>query len=230
VKPDTLETAQVDAFTGLKPGPFTKKTVEELFLPGTIPTQEETSRVALQIDEASGLLWQDGCAGPQVTHGYFDLAKVEADHPSWQQANADWGARAAQGAGVRGGPEDTRTSFFYNNTFAPFGRSWGAPFAPTELCPIVVPPEVCDPFLTVCPPPPPPGDILTSVPDLRCADLESASDTLTAAGYAVGNVEPNDPGPDFVVSDTNPGAGALAPPGSSVDLRLRERKKVKFCG
>ena len=165
VPPSDLETAEVDAFTGLKPGPFTTKTVEELFLPGTVPAQEETSRVALGIDSASGLLWQEGCAGPEVTQGFFDLAGVEANHPNWQLANADWGARAAKGAGTSGGPERTRTSYFYNNSFAPFGRTWGAPFAPTELCPIVnvtcqpaVPPNPNDPFA-----PPDPNDPFNGV-------------------------------------------------------------------
>ena len=144
--PGDLETAEVDAFTGLKPGPFTTKTVDELFLPGTVPTQEETIRVAADIDEASGLLWQDGCLGPRVTRGFFDLSDVEARFENWQKANAAWGARAARGAGVRGGPESTRTSYFYNNSFAPFGRTWGAPFAPTALCPIVVVP-ICEPIV-----------------------------------------------------------------------------------
>ena len=36
-----LKTATVDAFTGLKPGPFTTKTVKEFFLPGTVPTEKE---------------------------------------------------------------------------------------------------------------------------------------------------------------------------------------------
>ena len=35
-----LETATVDAFTGLKPGPFTTKTVKEFFLPGHRPDPE----------------------------------------------------------------------------------------------------------------------------------------------------------------------------------------------
>ena len=135
--PSDLVTAPVDAFTGLQPGPFTTKTVDELFLPGTVPTQEESIRVTRQIDSASGLLWQPGCVGPEVTQGFFDLAGVDANFPTWQQADFAWGARAARGSGVRGGPEGTRTSYFYNSSFAPFGRTWGAPFAPTELCPIV---------------------------------------------------------------------------------------------
>ena len=52
--PDGLKTATVDAFTGLRPGPYTTKTVKELFLPGTVPSERETSRVGLEIDEASG--------------------------------------------------------------------------------------------------------------------------------------------------------------------------------
>ena len=89
------------------------------------------------IDKATGLLWQDGCQGPKVTRGFFDLREVEANFPAWQKANAAWGARAARGSGVRGGPKGTRTSYFYNGAFAPFGRTWGAPFMPTRAVPEV---------------------------------------------------------------------------------------------
>jgi membrane peptidoglycan carboxypeptidase len=138
--PEGLRTTRVDAFTGLRPGPFTTKTVREYFLPGTVPQEEETSRIALEIDEASGLRWRNGCVGPRVTKGFFDLSEVESNHKSWQQANRNWAARAARGTGVRGGPEGTRTSYFYLNSFAPFGRSWGAPFAPKDFCPLAPPP------------------------------------------------------------------------------------------
>ncbi len=159
--PGGLETATVDAFTGLRPGPFTTKTVKELFLPGTVPTARETIRVSLEVDEASGLLWQDGCVGPKVTKGYVDLSEVESNFPAWQKANRLWANRAAQGPGKRGGPEGTRTSYFYTNGFAPFGRSWGAPFPPRETCPLAPPPSP-----SACPPEPsgevvcvpPPGD------------------------------------------------------------------------
>jgi membrane peptidoglycan carboxypeptidase len=228
VQPNDLETAEVDAFTGFKPGPFTRETVEELFLPGTVPTQEETSRVGVQIDEASGLLWQEGCVGPQVTRGYFDLSQVEAGFPNWQEANAGWAARAARGAGVRGGPEDTRTSYFYNNSFAPFGRTWGAPFAPTQLCPIPEPPPVvCDPFLVPCPPP---GELIP-MPDLRCLDIESATQVLTGLSLVVGEVkEGGGRGDDDpVVSDTKPGIGELLLPGTPVEITLRPRDRVDAC-
>ncbi len=138
--PDGLKSATVDAFTGLRPGPFTKKTVKELFLPGTIPKDRETSRISLEVDEASGLLWEDGCVGPKVTKGFFDLSEVDSNWPAWQKANKNWASRAARGPGTRGTSRGTRTSYFYTNGFAPFGRSWGAPFAPTKVCPQAPPP------------------------------------------------------------------------------------------
>ena len=228
VRPSDLETAEVDAFTGLNPGPFTRETVEELFLPGTIPEQEETTRVGIQIDEASGLRWQEGCEGPQVTRGYFDLSQVEAGFENWQSANANWGARAAKGSGVRGGPEDTRTSYFYNNSFAPFGRTWGAPFAPSGLCPIYTPPPAeCDPFFFPCPPP---VDGTFQVPQVRCLDLESAVALLNSTGLAVGNVDAKGQDDDLVVETTRPSAGEFVPPGTSIDINLRARDKVDGCG
>jgi membrane peptidoglycan carboxypeptidase len=147
--PSGLVTATVDAFTGLKRGPYTKKTVKELFIKGTVPTDRETIRVSREIDEASGLLWQDGCVGPKVTKGFFNINEVESNFPNWQKANRGWAARAAKGSGVRGGPEGTRTTYFYNSQFHPFGKSWGAPFAPREKCPLAPKPTPlpsCDPF------------------------------------------------------------------------------------
>ena len=166
--PSGLQTATVDAFTGLRPGPFTTKTVKELFIKGTVPKARETIRVSVEIDEASGLLWQDGCVGPKVSRGFFDLTEVESNFPNWQKANRLWAARAAKGTGVRGGPEGTRTTYFYNGAFAPFGRSWGAPFAPRERCPLAPEPEpepTCDPESPdPCLPVDPPGGPKPSKP------------------------------------------------------------------
>ncbi|HEX6869231.1 MAG TPA: transglycosylase domain-containing protein [Candidatus Limnocylindrales bacterium] len=156
-----LVTAKVDAYTGLRPGPFSTRTVTEYFLPGTVPSRKETVRIAVTVDSKTGLKWRDGCAGPKVTRGYFNLSEVESNYPNWQKANANWGARAARGSGVGGGPKGTRTAYFYNGAFAPFGRTWGARFAPTKLCPLYTPPPaVCDPFaspdpgqpVVICPP------------------------------------------------------------------------------
>ena len=98
---------------------------------------EETIRSGVEIDEASGLLWQDGCVGPKVTKGFFNLSEVEADFPNWQKANAQLGGAGGRGPGRAGAARRApgrRTST--TTGFRPFGRSWGAPFAPTENCPI----------------------------------------------------------------------------------------------
>ncbi len=144
IPPAGLVTAQVDAFSGLLPGPYTARTVKELFIEGTVPTRIDDLHLELAIDEATGLLWQDGCAGPMVTQGFLDFSRVEPRFPAWQEFTQDWATRAAKGSGVRGGPEATRTSYFYNNSFAPFGKSWGGVFAPTEICAPVAPP-ICEP-------------------------------------------------------------------------------------
>ncbi len=160
--PDGLKSATVDAFTGLKPGPYTTKTVKELFLPGTVPTQKESIRIGREIDEASGLLWQEGCVGPKVTRGFFNLSEVESNFPAWQKANQNWASRAAKGNGVRGTSKGTRTAYFYSGQFRPFGSSWGAPFAPREKCPLAPPPSPppCDPLLVSFCPSEPPGGVV----------------------------------------------------------------------
>ena len=147
--PSGLVTATVDAFTGLKRGPYTTKTVKELFIKGTVPTDRETIRVSREIDAASGLLWQDGCVGPKVTKGFFNINEVESNFPNWQRADRNWAARAARGSGVGGGLKGTRTTYFYNGQFRPFGSTWGAPFAPSKTCPLAPEPTpipTCDPL------------------------------------------------------------------------------------
>jgi hypothetical protein len=151
-KPGGLVTAEVDAFSGLLPGPYTAATVSELFIEGTVPTRTDDLHVELDIDEATGFLWQDGCTGPMVKQGFLDFSGAEPRFPGWQQYTQEWAARAATGPGTRGGPAEkkTRTSFFYNNSFAPFGKTWGGTFAPTEVCAPIQPP-VCDPGTTFDP-------------------------------------------------------------------------------
>ncbi|MEI7742153.1 MAG: transglycosylase domain-containing protein [Chloroflexota bacterium] len=141
IKPKGLVTATVDAFTGMKPGPSTRKTISEMFVPGTEPTSASSVAVAVDVDSASGLLWQEGCVGPMVTKTFIDLSNAEAGFKTWQKADIAWQARAARGAGVAGGPKHTRTAYFYGGGFYPFGRSWGGDFAPTKPCPIGPPPS-----------------------------------------------------------------------------------------
>jgi membrane peptidoglycan carboxypeptidase len=171
VKPAGLVTATVDAFTGMLPGPTTTKTITELYLPGTAPTSAGRFTVTRDVDAATGLLWQDGCAGPQVTRSYIDYSQAEAAWPAWQSADIGWQARAARGSGVAGGPKGTRTSYFYGGfpAFFPFGTTWGGAFAPTKMCPVVPvtpPPSQCISFdpLFPCPSDQPPVPTLAPTP------------------------------------------------------------------
>lgn len=151
VRPDGIVAATVDAFSGLLPGPYTTTTFNELFIAGTAPKRVDDLHVALDIDAATGFLWQDGCAGPKVTRGFLDFSGVEPLFPQWQEFTQGWVERARQGTGVVGGPERTKTSYFYSSRFTPFGATWGGTFAPTEICAPVVP--SCPPIDGESPPP-----------------------------------------------------------------------------
>jgi len=104
-----LVSVAVDPWTGLRPaegGP----TVTELFIPGTEPQ----ARVGVD----------GGVCGVAI----LQSASFEGRFPNWMTANADWLARAAQGPDVRGGPDGTRTSYFFNTGFRPYGATWGPLF------------------------------------------------------------------------------------------------------
>ncbi len=118
--------------------PGTVSTVKEIFIEGTEPTRRDNLHVEARIDEATGLLWQDGCTGPPVTRTFLDFSQAEERFPEWQRYTQGWAQRAAQGVGVRGGPKNTRTMYFYSLGFAPFGRTWGGPFMPTDVCQPIV--------------------------------------------------------------------------------------------
>jgi membrane peptidoglycan carboxypeptidase len=136
-RPGGIQEADVDAFSGMRPGPFSKKTVRELFIQGTVPDKEDDTKKGMQVLEApdgTNYLWKDGCAGTPVTKGFLDLSKVEDNRARWAKANDDWIKRARKGAGVAGGPENTKTTYFYASFYQPYGASWGAPFPPTQSC------------------------------------------------------------------------------------------------
>jgi hypothetical protein len=133
-RPDGIVEREVDAFSGLLPGPGTVATVKELFIEGTEPTRRDDLHVAVQIDAATGLLWQEGCTGPMETRMFLDFSGVEPRFPEWQRFTQGWAERAARGPGVRGGPKRTRTMYFYNLSYHPYGATWGGRFKPTEVC------------------------------------------------------------------------------------------------
>ena len=142
--PDTLTTASVDLWTGLPAAGG--KSVTELFLPGTAP--------------------QGGLpAGQQCGEAVLQVAGFESQNDAWMKADRGWLARAERGAGVRG-PQGTRTSYFYNGLFNPYGHSWGplvggpgcaspSPSASVDPCASIDPTASVDPLASpvVCPSP-----------------------------------------------------------------------------
>ena len=139
-RPPGVVQASVDAFSGMRPGPFTTRSVKEWFIEGTVPTQVDNTKYGVEIDTATGNLWQEGCTGPKEVQGFLNLSGVESEFAAWGKYNQGWLARAAKGSGYAGGPEKTRTTYFYESgVWNPYGQTWGAPFAPTELCEIPLP-------------------------------------------------------------------------------------------
>lgn len=166
-RPPGLVQVSVDAFSGMRPGPFTTSTVKEWFIEDAVPTEVDNTKVGVEVDTATGKLWQEGCVGPKEVTGFLNLGGVESEFASWGEYNRGWLARAERGSGVAGGPERTRTTYFYETgVWNPFGRTWGAPFAPTEMCEIPAPTET--PFPSWSPGPGeslPPGETPTPSPD-----------------------------------------------------------------
>jgi len=104
--PGGLVRAKIDPFTGLKPTAGSQS-IDEVFISGTEP------RDALPA----------GVCGDAV----LDLPGIhEGQFANWKSADLDWIARARRGPGTSGGVNRTRTAYFYNGLFQPFGRSWGA--------------------------------------------------------------------------------------------------------
>ena len=159
-RPPGLVQVSVDANSGMLRGPFTTKTVREWFIEDALPTETDNTKYGIEVDAATGDFWQEGCAGPKEVKGFLNLGAVESEFPSWKKYNSGWIARAARGSGVAGGPERTRTTYFYETgAWNPFGQTWGAPFAPTETC--VIPEPSFDPFPPLFPGPGeslPPGE------------------------------------------------------------------------
>jgi membrane peptidoglycan carboxypeptidase len=92
-RPDGIVERQVDAVTGMLPGPFTSQTVTEIFAASNVPTQIDDLHERLRIEDATGKIWQEGCgdsnSSPQGRI-YLQLDGYEKDHPTWNRANERW--------------------------------------------------------------------------------------------------------------------------------------------
>ncbi len=229
-EPPGITRMSVDAYSGLRPGPFTTRTVSELFIDGTQPQQVDNLRQPLQVipdpsNKKGYLLWQPDCGTdpPPQTLGFLDFSNVETNYPNWHAADLAWAARAAKGAGIAGGPEGTRTTFFYNLVYEPYGQTWGAPFPPTKTCQALPPspsgfPASPLPGSSFVPFPssnPSPSTLPVGiVPDVVGRPIHAAEQALAAAGFVpvvLGNGQ-------FVVSQLPPG-NSTAPLGSQVILQ-----------
>ncbi len=102
---DGLTQANIDPWTGLlatSGGP----SVKEWFIAGTEPKNQLSPGVC-----GDAVLSQVG---------------YESRFSNWMAADQDWLRRAAIGPGTAGGSDRSRTSYFYNGRFQPYGASWGA--------------------------------------------------------------------------------------------------------
>jgi penicillin-binding protein 1A len=134
-QPPGLTWADVDAYSGMLPGPYTTHTVHEVFLNGTVPTEADNTKIPLDVDTVSNTLWTWDCPGVKDTKGYLDLSKVDAANPNYQSFDQIWIDRARTGVNKKGGPNNGATMYFYKTGFwTPYGDTWGAPFAPTTYC------------------------------------------------------------------------------------------------
>jgi membrane peptidoglycan carboxypeptidase len=106
--PKGVVQARIDAWTGGKPGPWTRDTITEWFISGTQPGARNA------VDQP-GLLYTQSCGGWRV-----DPVQAELGPGSWDRADAGWLARARRGVGVMG-PYGTRTAYFWGRI------GWGGP-------------------------------------------------------------------------------------------------------
>jgi membrane peptidoglycan carboxypeptidase len=108
--PKGIVRAKIDAWTGGRPGPWTRDTVTEYFINGTQPG-------ARNAVDPPGLLYSRSCGGWAV-----DPVKAELGPKSWDSDVQNWVARARKGVGVTG-PYDSKTAYFWGR------RNWGGPLA-----------------------------------------------------------------------------------------------------
>ena len=107
-RPDGLRKARIDAWSGGRPGPWTRDTRNEWFIAGTQPGGKRAV-------DPDGLLYSRSCGGWRV-----DPVKAERGPAAWRVDVADWLRRARRGPGVEG-RLDSRTAYFWGE------RSWGGP-------------------------------------------------------------------------------------------------------
>ena len=107
-RPKDVVSATIDAWSGGRPGPWTRDTTKEWFIRGTQPGARKA------IDE-DGLLYRRACGGWRV-----DPVKAELGRAAWIGDVQNWLQRARRGVGVTG-RYDSATAYFWGES------SWGGP-------------------------------------------------------------------------------------------------------
>jgi membrane peptidoglycan carboxypeptidase len=110
--PKGMVQARIDAWTGGRPGPWTRDTVTEWFISGTQPG-------ASKAIDPNGLLYSRSCGGWRV-----DPVKAELGPRAWDDDVSNWLSRARRGVGVVG-PFDSKTAYFWQRS------GWGGPLLGT---------------------------------------------------------------------------------------------------
>ena len=164
-RPEGVTEATIDAFSGGRPGSWTRDSREEFFIDGTQPRGKDS------IDPA-GLLYSRACGGFRV-----DPLKAELGPSAWDKDVEDWIRRARRGVGVAG-PYRSITAYL------PGRSSWGGPII--GPCPKPKPKPTPDPppkpdrpdpkpDKPPKPPKPPGGDDPSDDDDAPAADAEEAA-------------------------------------------------------
>ncbi len=193
--PGDLSHAAVDPWTGLAASPG-GSSVDELFLPGTGPGPAPA---------------QGGSCGDVV----LAVAGFESKHPEWLKADQAWLARAQRGPGARGGPKGTRTAYFYNGAYVPYGRSWGA-IAGGQGCASPSPSPSPSPSFDPCASPlasPDPfaSGVICPSPSASSSAAPSEAPTPTPTGTPAPTATPTPP-PTPTPTPTPPPATPTPPP------------------
>jgi penicillin-binding protein 1A len=198
-QPSGVTWATVDANSGMLPGAYTTQTVNEVFIDGTVPTQVDTTKIAVDVDTVTNTLWTWDCPGVKETKGLLDLSLVDSGNANYQKYDQVWIERARLGVGKRGGPNKGATMYFYQVGFwTPFGQTWGAPFAPTTYC-----------TQNTGTPPPSPSPTETPIPTPTPTDTPVPTPTAAPTPVDTPTPEPPSPSPSPVVIAPLPIAGAF---------------------
>jgi penicillin-binding protein 1A len=213
-QPGGLTWANVDAFSGMLPGPYSSKVVREIFINGTVPTQVDNTKVSKDIDTVTNTLWTYDCPGVKDTRGFLDLSQVDAGNANFQNFDQIWISRAMTGVKKRGGPNNGYTMYFYQTGFwTPYGASWGAPFAPKTYCT----------SNTGTPPPPTPTPEPTPTPGPTPVPTPTAAPTPTPAPVPTPTAAPT---PTPTPAPTPTPTPALIFPGLALFSLIGQKSRV----